>query len=144
MGCRMRTAWPTFAKALTARIKEAVDAPVTLGYPAKGFAREGVWVAGRGRVECDAGVSGWADRDESLTVELRIKADWTTEQWEDALDRAWEIEAAIDTALAADQTLGGVVERAWISAIDVEEAIPEKTVRQAGLTVTVSAVATVE
>lgn len=142
----MRTAWPAFAKALERIAKESAGPLIggaknaELGYPPGGLKMKSIWIA-MGRVSCDSNISGWAQRDETLSADIRIVINAT--KFDTALDAAADIIAAIEAGIAADMTLGGAVDLANVSGITFEEAIPDEKTRQVGATVTVTASATV-
>lgn len=139
----MNSAIPAFQDALLAALTTGVTlAKVTLGWPAAGLADKVVWISGAVTAEHTDEVSGYASRDEEITQEVRIKADLTTKTYTAARDAAFAIAAEVEDAIQADPTLGGVVRFARVSAVKVDEAIPDKTIRSVGLVLTVTADAT--
>lgn len=140
----LATIYPDFQDALLLAIETALtSAPVSLGWPTGGLQSDHVWISGAGTVTPSWGVSGMQTRDEKLTAEVRIIADYTTSDYATARDRAFEIEAEVEGAVSTDPTLGGVVRFAAVTEIVVDEAIPDDRTRQVGIRLTVTAEASV-
>lgn len=140
----MHTAFPDFQDALLSVIDAAVtDCPVTLGWPAGGLESDHVWIAGAGTVTPHDPLSTLTQRDETLTCEVRIITDYTASDYTTSRDRAFEIAEDVEDAIAAAPTLGDVVTYCVVSGIRVGEAIPDERTRQVGITLTVTAEATV-
>ena len=139
----MNTAYPDFQDALYTVCAGATDTPVSLGYPAGGLKKAHVWIAGNGSVTLSEGVSGYSQRDEFMTTEIRVKVEKLASEYTAARDLAFAITSDIEDAIAADITLGGVVAFATVTQVNVDEAIPDERTRQVGVTLTVSAQAAV-
>ena len=136
----MNTAFPAFQDALYAVIAAAVTGtPVSLGYPAGGLQKSHVWVAGSGSVQLDDGVSGYGQRDETMTTEVRVKVDRLANEFTTARDAAFTLTQDIEAAIAADVTLGGAVDFARVTEVSTEEAIPDERTRSVGVVLTVTA-----
>lgn len=139
----MNTAYPAFQDALHAVVTAAATGtPVSLGYPTGGLKASHVWIAGTGSVQPSDGVSGYSQRDEVMSTEVRIKVDHLGNSYTTARDNAFTLASAIEDAISADVTLGGVVAFARVTQITVDEAIDERT-RMVGLVLTVTADASV-
>ena len=139
----MNTAYPDFQDALYTVVAAATTTPVSLGYPAGGLRKEHVWIAGNGSVSLADGVSGYGQRDETMTTEIRVKVDKLASEFTAARDLAFAITSDIEDAIAADVTLGNTVDFARVTQVDVDEAIPDERTRQVGITLTVTAQAAV-
>jgi hypothetical protein len=134
----MNTAYPDFQDALYAVVNGATTTPVSLGWPTGGPKASHVWISGAGEIQLSDGVSGYGQRDETMTAEVRIKVDLATSTYTDARDAAFTISDAIEAALSADTTLGGVVGHARVTSIRVDEAVEERQ-RSVGIVLTVTA-----
>lgn len=139
----MHTAYPDFQDALTTIVDAGTTTTVTLGWPAGGYESEHVVIAGEGEITPSEGVSGYSQRDEVMTCEVRVKVDYTTSDYTTARDRAFAISDEVEAAITADVTLGGVVTFARVTHIRVDEAIPDERTRTVGIALTVTADVTV-
>lgn len=140
----MRSAIPAFQDALKTVVRASIPAAVrvTLGYPTGTLEDLDVVLPGETTVEVDAGVSGMRQRDETLRTEVRCWAELITDDYLEARDAALALSNAVDDGVAADPTLGGVVESAHVSEIRMQEGMTDNT-RQCGITLVVTAVVTV-
>lgn len=132
---------------LTARVQDALAAAIqtrlpagvafAVGYPAGGVQDRHVWVIGDFSTALPWYVSGMAQRGEEGQVQVKVISTETTELMTDPRDDALAIAAAVEDAVTADPTLGGLVDEAHVLSIAGQEAIPEERRRQMGLTITV-------
>ncbi len=135
----MRTLADQVQGALLAAIaaRSPATTQVSLGYPAGGFGAENIWIP----VDFDSTVpwvtSGWTQRGEDSTVEVRIAVKQTTSASTDCRDRALLLAGCVEDAIAADRTLGGIIDGCEVSAIKGQEAIPDEHERQYGVTLAV-------
>jgi hypothetical protein len=135
-----RTLTPAVQGALYGALAGAADGDVqvSLGYPAGGLAAEQIWVP----VDFDSTIAwattGWTQREEDGEVEVRIAVLLGTDDPLAPQARALVLAGLVEDALAADRTLGGLVDRAEVSALKGQEAIPDEHQRQYGVTVTVA------
>lgn len=138
----MNTKLPDVQDALYAAI--AAQSPtcrVSLGYPVGGRRAEDVWVGIAGRVDTSEYMTGACSRDEQMEVPVFVWVEKSGGTAESTRDRAVVLLGALETALAADRTLGGVCDFAAVSAVDMEDGYTEKTVA-VGITATVTVRAT--
>lgn len=130
------------AGAIASRLA-GLGVPSGIGYPVGGPQEEHVWVAADFDVALPRRTSGGFNRDEDGTVKVRILVTRTTDDPLDPLARALLLEAAVEDAVGADPTLGGLVLEAKVASVQGEEAIAEDRRRQYGITVTVAYAAAV-
>jgi len=123
------------ATAIAAQLPAGV--PCSLGYPAGGPQAEHVWIAGDFDAELPRYVSGGGARDELASLMVRILVTQRATDYEPVRDRALVLAGAVEAALGADPTLGGLVVFARIVRGQADEAIPEATTRAVGLTLTI-------
>lgn len=136
-----RTLTPQVQAALyAALVAAAVEAQtnVSLGYPAGGLAAEQVWVVGDFDSAIAWATTGWTQREEDGTAEVRVSVTQGTSDFLEPQARALELAGLVEDALAADRTLGGVVDRCEVSQIKGQEAIPDEHQRAYGVVVTVA------
>lgn len=132
------------APAVQAALLEAIAAAapdstsVSLGYPPGGLAAEQVWVEGDFDFDVSLETTGWTQREEDGTTEVRIAVTQTTDTFLDPQGRALELAGVVEDCLAADRTLGGVVDRCAVSKGKGQEAIPEEHTHQFGITLTIT------
>lgn len=123
------------ALAISAELPE--DVPCALGYPPRGLQIEHVWISGDFTSEITRETSGYTARDESGTVNVRILMRWPADEYETPAGRAFELEECIERAVARDRTLDGLIYDLDVVRVDGQEAIPDETTREVGLTVAV-------
>jgi len=135
-----RTLAPAVQAALLAAIAAAAPdtTSVSLGYPPGGLAAEQVWVEGDFEFDVSLETSGWTQRQEDGTTEVRIAVTQTCDSFLGPQSRALELAAVVEDCLAADRTLGGVVDRCAVSKGKGQEAIPEEHTHQFGIILTVT------
>lgn len=131
---------PAVQDALVAAIAAAVEdgTEVSLGYPTGGLAAEQIWVVGDCDVQVSLEVSGYEQRQEDGALEVRVAVLLSEVEFAPARDRAFALYRLVESVLAADRTLGGIVDRCSVSAYKGQEAIPDEHQRQYGITVTVT------
>ena len=134
-----RTLAPQVQAALLAAIAPSLPATtsISLGYPTGGLADQQVWICGDFDSTIAWATTGWTQRAEEGTTEVRVSVVQTTPNFADPQALALLIAGCVEDAIAADRTLGGVVDRAEVTAIKGQEAIPEETRRQYGVTLSV-------
>jgi hypothetical protein len=135
-----RTLAPTVQAALFAAIASRLPATAmcSLGYPAGGLSDQQVWVVGDFDSQVAWATTGWTQRGEEGSTEVRVAVLQTTATFTDPQAQALVLAGCVEDAIAADHTLGGVVDRAEVAAIKGQEAIPDEHQRQYGVTLTVS------
>ena len=122
----MNTAVPAFQDALTAVAKAAdIGAPVTLGPPKDGLLKRHVVIAGKGSAQLSDGVSGYGQRDESLSCEVLVVCNVTGGDYKATRNEVAGIVSNFDDAIAADVTLGGVVSFCRITSIEYDHGLAE-------------------
>ena len=135
-----RTIVPAVQAALTAAISAAApsDTVVSLGYPPGGLAAKAIWVSADFDMDVAWATTGWKAREEDATVEVRIAVSKAAGTVLDPQADALALAGVVEDALAADRTLGGVVDRAEVTHSKGQEAIPEEHKHEFGITLTVS------
>ena len=115
-----RTLAPAVQAALLAALIAAAVAGadvVSLGYPAGGLAAEQVWVVGDFDSAIAWATTGWTQREEDGTAEVRVVRDADHARSSSSRRRGRSSSpACVEDALAADRTLGGVVDRCEVIA----------------------------
>ena len=127
--------------AIAARVPQTTS--VALGYPPGGLAAEQVWISGDYKAQNSWVATGWTQRGEEATTEVRVAVLQTTATFTDAQSQALLIAGCVAAAILADPTLGGLVDRCEIQGNDGQEAIPDEHQRQYGVTLTVFWAATI-
>lgn len=136
---------PTILRAFRRKLKEAIEARealkhiTSLGYPHGGLGSDDVWVSGGGTSELEYELSGMSGADENLTGVVRIVVTRSSAKYESVSDEAWAHLSEVAAAIKADRTLGGMVDNLRIVRITDEEAVPETSKRQIGITAVVQA-----
>lgn len=115
----------------------SVDVPCDLGHPGADLRERHIWVDGVFEAELPRYISGGELRDEGGTVLVRCVAT-ASGSWEDLRDDALGLVAYVEDAIHADHTLGGVVQRAFVTKLEGEYAVPDEYRRQYGVTVSVT------
>ena len=135
-----RTIVPQVQAALLAAITPLLPTTtsISLGYPAGGLAVEQVWLCGDFDSEIAWATTGWKQREEDSTCEVRVSVVQTTPDFLAPQAQALLLAGCVEDALALDRTLGGIVDRAEVTHGKGQEAIPEESKRQYGITLTVS------
>ena len=136
----LRSLAPAVQAALQAAIAPRLpaDTQLSLGYPVGGLADKQVWVVGDFDSTSPWATTGWTQRAEEGTTDVRVAVLLSTNSFTDVQAACMTLAGCVEDAVAADRTLGGVVDRAEVSAIKGQEAIPEENRRQYGVTLTVS------
>ena len=131
---------PAVQDALFEAIAAAAPAEVavSLGYPAGGLSAEQIWVQGDCEAQVSLETSGYEQREEDCSLEVRIAVLQAVPDFAPVRDRAFALYQLLEGVLAADRTLGGLVDRCSVSAYKGQEAIPDEHQRQYGITVTVT------
>ncbi len=111
--------------------------PVDLGYPVGGYQRDHIVIGGRFDIEAELGVSGLQVTDDAYHVEVRIVTTLTTSDFPDVLAEAISRRTALKEALRSNRTLSGTCMQAAVTRSRFEEALPDETSRQIGMTATV-------
>jgi hypothetical protein len=139
-----RTFAPSVQDALAVEIAKQIEdkTPCDVGYPARGLRPKHIWISATFDARLPRRISGGKQRDEETDIYVRCVAKVTGTSYAAARDAAATLAGYVEDAVTADPTLGGVVKEAHISAVEGQEAIPEKTAREVGFSVTVSYQAT--
>jgi hypothetical protein len=129
---------------LEVQIRAALPSVATsVCYPAGGLMAEQVWVSGEFDADVSRAVSGFRQRDEQGSVEVRVSVVQSTAEGTEPRDRALALAGTIEDIVKADPTLGGLATVAQVEHVKGQEAIPEETERQYAITLTISYLATV-
>lgn len=128
--------------ALEAALKTHIPtatAQVSLGFPAGGWKSKTIcYVGAAWNVEVADELTGFGERHEAITGEVRVMAERTTDDYRKARDAVAAVVELVEDALAADRTLGGAVEFITVASIETKEGV-EKNVRFYAATISVSA-----
>lgn len=119
---------------------QSPDCRVSLGYPVPvgNLPDEGIWVLVGGTMQVEDYMTGACSRSEDITLRVRVWAKKRNGTAVTARDRAATLYAALEDALSADRTLGGICTFAAIESVTAEdEAVEDKAVSY-GLEATVS------
>lgn len=127
--------------AIAAELPAGVSSSV--GYPAGGPEAEHVWIEGGFAALLPRRISGGAARDEEATITVRCVATVSGGEFGPARNRALEFAGAVEDVLVSDPTLGGLVAEAHVAEIDGQDAIPDESSRQYGVTLRIAYRATV-
>ena len=138
----MNTNLTAIQDALVTAIAAQTDVRVSLGYPLKGTRNEDVWVGIDARVTVTDEMTGYCARDESAEVPVFVWVEKTGGTPKATRDRAFELLADIEDALAADRTLGGICDSASVGSFDPDYSYTEKSV-QVGIAVRITVDSTV-
>ena len=133
--CALAGIQDALAEAVRGELPEAV--PFDIGFPDRGPAGEHVWIDGAFEANLPTYLSGGGLRDEAGELRVVISIARDRGPMTTLRDRALELAGCVEDAVAADATLGGAAERAWVSKVSGLYALPEKR-RQFYVTVTVS------
>jgi len=113
-------------------------ANVSVGYPAGGLADQQIWVAGDFEAAIAWATTGWQQRAEETDCKVRCSVLQSTNVFADVRDACTALVNAVEDALGADRTLGGLVDRCEVTASRGQEAIPDEHQRSYGVELTVS------
>lgn len=112
---------------------------VTMGAPVGDLMDDNVWLIGEvDDWNMSYQVSGLAAKDETFTFRVAVACIVTTNDYAPPRDRVQVICRAIENAVAADHTLGGVAELASITSGRVEDSLIGDGKRGVGVVLTVS------
>jgi hypothetical protein len=115
----------------------SVDVPVDLGHPGVDLRERHIWVDGVFEADLPRYISGGELRDEGGTVLVRCVCT-AAGTWEDLRDDALTLVGYVEDAIHEDHSLGGVVQRAFITKLEGDYAVPDEYRRQYGVTVSVT------
>jgi hypothetical protein len=116
---------------------EKVDVPCDLGHPGADLRERHIWVDGEFEADLPRYISGGELRDEVGNVLVRCVCT-ASGTWDDLRDDALTLVGYVEDAIHADHTLAAVVQRAFVTKLAGEYAIPDEYRRQYGVTVTVA------
>ena len=136
----LRLLAPDVQDALADLIADNLSAgvPCSVGYPPGGLEATHVWVSGDFDADLPSRISGGKQRDEDGLVEVRVIVSQSETLFAPPRDAALVIVGQIEDVLVADPTLGGVVGECHLEHVKGAEAIPDKTLRQYGVTLTIA------
>lgn len=115
----------------------SVDVPCDLGHPGVDLRERHIWVDGVFEADLPRYISGGELRDEGGTVLVRCVCT-AAGTWEDLRDDALTLVGYVEDAIHEDHSLGGVVQRAFVTKLEGEYAVPDEYRRQYGVTVSVT------
>jgi len=139
----MNTNLPAVQDAIHAAIvAQSPDCRVSLGYPLLGTRDEEIWIALAGGVEVTEEWTGGCSRSESQQVDVFVWVQRPGGTPKGVRDRAFALHAALEDALAADRTLGGIADYASVTRIEIDEGYDEGSV-MCGIRTTVAVDTTV-
>jgi hypothetical protein len=101
----------------------APEVPTSLGRPDVIAAGEAIWVSDQVEARYEPLTTGLASqmRREILTLRVFVLVAETVGEFGSRRDRAYDIAGAVERAIAADQTLGGLVELTFVSAMRTQD-----------------------
>jgi len=90
---------------------------VSVSHPGADLEHEAVFIAGVRNAEVARSL-GKAHRRETLTVDVAVVCEVLGSDLDEVEDRAWQMVAGVEEAIAEDSTLGGVALMAEVSGFD--------------------------
>ena len=130
-----RPVGPAVQESVRAALAALTTVPGSVGYPTGGVADEQLWLPGEFEETTVRAVSGYAQRDVTGSVEVRVLVTRTTDRWTDSRDRALELAALVEDMSWPTPRWAAWSWTAWSPPPRCQEAHPEEHVIQAGLTV---------
>lgn len=108
-----------------------------IGHPGKSRTRRHMWIETGFRAKHPRRTSGGRQRDDEASLVVRILLVQAVETAAPLRDDAMSIAQLVEDALAADPTLGGLVQEAYVTGTDGDEGM-RGTDREFGVTLTIA------